>query len=95
MIFGAFGLTLGMFSAALAGGGFSLFLARSSANFAKRIQELAEDKAENKSVQTPTRNIRTQSFVLRNSLSYRNPPYSKNLGGGTPPRGASINLSWQ
>ena len=51
-------LTLGMFSAALAGGAtpfqtrplltwFSLFLVRSSANFAKKIQELAEDKAEN------------------------------------------------
>ena len=26
-------------------------------------------------------------FWLRNSLSYRNPPYSKNLGGGTPPQG--------
>ena len=47
-----------MFSAALAGGAtppqtpplltwFSLFLVRSSANFAKKIQELAEDKAEN------------------------------------------------
>ena len=47
-----------MFSAALAGGAsppqtpplltwFSSFLVRSSANFAKKIQELAEDKAEN------------------------------------------------
>ena len=47
-----------MFSPALAGGAsppqtspfltwFSLFLVRSSANFAKKIQELAEDKAEN------------------------------------------------
>ena len=55
---GASWLTLGMFLAALAGGAtlpqtpslltwFSLFLVRSSANFAKKIQELAEDKAEN------------------------------------------------
>ena len=51
MIFGGSWLTLGMLSAALAGGGFltwfSLFLVRSSTNFAKKIQELAEDKAEN------------------------------------------------
>ena len=76
MIFGASWLTLAMFSAALAGGAsppqtpplltwFSSFLVRSSANFAKKIQELAEDKAENprtcrgqsrekKSVRTPS-----------------------------------------
>ena len=58
MIFRTSWLTLGMFSAALAGGAtppqtppiltwFSLFLLRSSTNFAKKIQELAEDKAEN------------------------------------------------
>ena len=58
MIFRASWLTLAMFSAALAGGAsppqtpplltwFSSFLVRSSANFAKKIQELAEDKAEN------------------------------------------------
>ena len=58
MIFRASWLTLGMFSAALAGGatppqtppiltGFSFFLERSSANFVKKIQEPAEDKAEN------------------------------------------------
>ena len=103
MIFQASWLTLGMFSAAFAGVAtlpqtlplltwFSLFLVRSSANFAKKIQELAKDKAENNSVQTPTTNIRSQSFVLRCSLSYRNSPYSKNLGGGTPPRGASMKL---
>ena len=59
MIFRASWLTLGMFSAALAGGAtphqtpplltwFSFFLDRSSANFAKKIQEIAEDKAESK-----------------------------------------------
>ena len=58
IIFGTSWLTLGMFSAALAGGAsppqppplltwFSSFLVRSSANLAKKIQELAEDKAEN------------------------------------------------
>ena len=43
-----------------------------------------------KSVQTLTRKIRSQSLVLLISFPYSKPPYSKNLGGGTPPRGASI-----
>ena len=68
----------------------SSFLARPSANFAKRIQELADDKAENKSVQTPTRKIKSQSFVLLNSFPYRNRPYSKNVGRRSSPLGASI-----
>ena len=67
-----------------------LFLTKPSANFVKRIQELAEDKAEKKSVQTPTRNVRPRSSVLLTSLSSRNPPAPKTLGGGTPPQGASI-----
>ena len=57
MIFRNSWLTLGIFSAALAEGAtpfqnpplltwFSLFLLRFSANFAKKIQELVEDKAE-------------------------------------------------
>ena len=75
-----------MFSAALAGGAtppqtppllswFSFFLERSSANFVKKIQKLAEDKAENprtcrgqsrekKSVRTPPRKLKSQSFAL-------------------------------
>ena len=58
MIFRTSWLTLGMLSDALAGGAtpfqthplltwLSLFLLRPSATFAKEIQELAEDKAEN------------------------------------------------
>ena len=110
MIFGASWLTLAMFSAALAGGAsppqtpplltwFSSFLVRSSANFAKKIQELAEDKAENprtcrgqsrekKSVRTPSGKLKSPNFLLLNSLPCRNSPYSKRLGGGTPPQGS-------
>ena len=109
MISPASWLTLGMFSPALSGGAtppqtsplllwFLLFLVRSSANVAKKIQELAEDKAENprtcrgqsrekKSVRTPTRKLISQSFVLLNSSPYRNPPYSKNFGRRYSPPG--------
>ena len=39
------------------------------------------------SVQTPTRNIIAQSFVLINSFPYRKPPYSKNVGRRYSPQG--------
>ena len=68
--------------------------------FSQLCQETRESKSlprtmprtmpRTKSVQTPTRKIKSQSLVLLNSFPYRKPPYSKNLGGGTPPRGASI-----
>ena len=80
MIFRVSWLTLGMFSAALAGGAtppqtpplltwFSLFLVRSSANFAKKIQELAEDKAENPRTcrgQSREKKIRTDAYNKTN-----------------------------
>ena len=77
---------------------FSVFLVRSSANFAKKIQELAEDKAENpRTCRGQSReknpyerlqeNSNHQSFLLLNSLPYRNPPYSKNLGRRYSPQG--------
>ena len=109
MIFGASWLTLAMFSAALAGGAsppqtpplltwFSSFLVRSSANFAKKIQEFAEGTAENpRTCRGQSReknpyerlqeNSNHQSFLLLNSLPYRSPPYSKNLGRRYSPQG--------
>ena len=98
MIFGTSWLTLGMFSAALSCLGFRCSwlglqptLPRKSKNLPRtkpRIQEPAEDKAEKK--------IRTNAFrktqilpslVLPNSLPYRNPPYSKNVGRRYSPQG--------
>ena len=112
MIFRASWLTLGMFSAALAGGAtppqtpplltwFSLFLVRSSANFAKKIQELAEDKAENpRTCRGQSReenpyerlqeNSNLQAFFFQAPFLIATLPTPKTLGGGTPPRGASI-----
>ena len=112
MIFRASWLTLGMFSAALAGGATppqtpplltwsSLFLVRSSANFAKKIQELAEDKAENpRTCRGQSReenpyerlqeNSNLQAFFFQTPFLIATLPTPKTLGGGTPPRGASI-----
>ena len=112
MIFGASWLTLAMFSAALAGGAsppqtpplltwFSSFLVRSSANFAKKIQELAEDKAENpRTCRGQSReenpyerlqeNSNLQAFFFQTPFLIATLPTPKTLGGGTPPRGASI-----
>ena len=86
---------------------FSLFLLRSSANFAKKIQELTEEKAENPRTcrgQSRERNPyrRLQEKLNLKALFFSTPlPYRKllfiaalqtpkTLGGGTPPRGASI-----
>ena len=109
MCFRASWLTLGMCSAALAGGGyapplltwFSVFLVRSSANFAKKIQELAEDKAENpRTCRGQSReenpyerlqeNSNLQAFFFQTPFLIATLPTPKTLGGGTPPRGASI-----
>ena len=101
-----------MFSAALAGGAsppqtpplltwFSSFLVRSSANFAKKIQELAEDKAENpRTCRGQSReenpyerlqeNSNLQAFFFQTPFLIATLPTPKTLGGGTPPRGASI-----
>ena len=108
MIFRTSWLTLGMFSAALAGGAtpfqthplltwFSLFLVRSSANFAKKIQELAEDKAENPRTcrgqsreQNPYRRLQENSNLK--ALFFLTPPYSKNYGRRySPPGGLQLN----
>ena len=113
MIFRASWLTLGMFSAALAGGGcapqtpplltwFSLFLVRSSANFAKKIQELAEDKAENPRTcrgqsreQNPYERLQENSnpskLYSSKLLSLSQPSLlQKRWAAVLPPRGASI-----
>ena len=63
---------------------------RTCSQICRESKNLPRTKPRTKSAQTPTRKIKSQSFVLLNSFPYRNPPYSKNLGGGTPPRGASI-----
>ena len=98
-----------MFSAALAGGAtpaqtppiltwFSLFLVRSSANFAKKIQELAEDKAENpRTCRGQSReenpyerlqeNSNLQAFFFQTPFLIATLPTPKTLGGGTPPQG--------
>ena len=79
-------------------GGFSLFLARSSANFAKKIQELAEDKAENpRTCRGQSReenpyerlqeNSNLQAFFFQTPFLIATLPTPKTLGGGTPPQG--------
>ena len=109
MIFGGSWLTLGMFSAALAGGAtppqnpplltwFSLFLVRSSANFAKKIQELAANFAENpRTCRGQSReenpyerlqeNSNLQAFFFQTPFLIATLPTPKTLGGGTPPQG--------
>ena len=109
MSFRASWLTLGMFSAALAGEAtpfqtpplltwFSLFLVKSSTNFcqenprtcrgqSRESKNLPRTKPRTKSVQTRTRKLESQSFVLLNSFPYRKPPYSKNLGRRYSPQG--------
>ena len=80
---------------------FSSFLVRSSANFAKKIQELAEDKAENpRTCRGQSReenpyerlqeNSNLQAFFFQTPFLIATLPTPKTLGGGTPPRGASI-----
>ena len=80
---------------------FSVFLVRSSANFAKKIQELAEDKAENpRTCRGQSReenpyerlqeNSNLQAFFFQTPFLIATLPTPKTLGGGTPPRGASI-----
>ena len=80
---------------------FSLFLVKSSANFAKKIQELAEDKAENpRTCRGQSReenpyerlqeNSNLQAFFFQTPFLIARVQTPKTLGGGTPPRGASI-----
>ena len=87
-----------MFSPALFGLGFLYSwlglkptLPRKSKNLPRtkpRIQEPAEDKAEKKILTNAIRKTQIlQSFLLPNSLPYRNPPYSKNLGRRYSPQG--------
>ena len=105
-------LTLGMFSAALAGGAtppqtpsllpwFSFFLERSSANFVKksknlprtkpRIQEPAEDKAENKIRTNAFKKTQISKLCSSKLLSLSQPSLlQKRWAAVLPPRGASI-----
>ena len=53
----------------------------------RESKNLPRTKPRTKSVRTPSRKLKSQSFVLLNSFPYRKPPYSKTLGGGTPPQG--------
>ena len=80
----------------------SLFLVRSSANSTKKIQELAEDKAENpRTCRGQSReenpyerlqeNSNLQAFFFQTPFLIARVQTPKTLGGGTPPRGASIN----
>ena len=80
---------------------FSLFLVRFSANFAKKIQELAEDKAENpRTCRGQSREQNPYERLPENTnlkaLFFKSPSLTatlqtpKTLGGGTPPWGASI-----
>ena len=101
MNFRASWLTLGMFSAALAGGATDLVSVVLGQVFSQLCQEnprtcrrqsresknLPRTKPRRKSVQTPTRKIKSQSFVLLNSFPYRKPPYSKNVGRRYSPQG--------
>ena len=77
---------------------FSSFLVRSSANFAKKIQELAEDKAENpRTCRGQSReenpyerlqeNSNLQAFFFQTPFLIATLPTPKTLGGGTPPQG--------
>ena len=111
MIFSVSWLTLGMFSPALAGGATQppdptppllLFLVRSSANVAKKIQELAEGNAENPRTcrgQSREKKIRTDAYKKTNIsklcssklLSLSQPSLLQKLWAAVlPPRGASI-----
>ncbi|MEC7131641.1 MAG: hypothetical protein VXW68_07220, partial [SAR324 cluster bacterium] len=80
---------------------FSSFLVRSSANFAKKIQERAEDKSENpRTCRGQSReenpyerlqeNSNLQAFFFQTPFLIARVQTPKTLGGGTPPRGASI-----
>ena len=80
---------------------FSLLLVRSSTNFAKKIQELAKDKAENPRTsrgqsreENPyerlQENSNLQAFFFQSPFLIARVQTPKTLGGGTPPRGASI-----
>ena len=81
---------------------FSLFLVRSSANFAKKIQELAEDKAENPRTcrgqsreQNPYERLQENSnpskLCSSKLLSLSQPSLLQKLWAAVlPPRGASI-----
>ena len=101
MIFGSFLAYFGHVFACSFLPWFSSFLVRSSANFAKKIQELAEDKAENpRTCRGQSReenpyerlqeNSNLQAFFFQTPFLIATLPTPKTLGGGTPPRGASI-----
>ena len=98
MIFRTCWLTLGMFSAApdldlvfvVLGQVFSQLFQenlRTCRGQSRESKNLPRTKPRTNSVQTPTRNIIAQNFVLLNSFPYRKPPYSKNVGRRYSPQG--------
>ena len=60
---------------------------RTCNQFCRESENLPRTKPRTKSVQTPTRRMKSQSFVLHNSFPYRKPPYSKNYGRRYSPQG--------
>ena len=53
----------------------------------RESKNLPRTKPRTKSVRTPPRKLKSQSFVLLNSFPYRKPPYSKNVGRRYSPQG--------
>ena len=53
----------------------------------RESKNLPRTKPRRKSVRTPSGKLKSPSFLLPNSLPYRNPPYSKNLGRRYSPQG--------
>ena len=53
----------------------------------RESKNLPRTKPRTKSVRTPSRKLKSPSFVLLNSFPYRKPPYSKNVGRRYSPQG--------
>ena len=70
---------------------FSSFLARPSAIFAKRIRELARDKAESESVHATTKTCDITASFFQTPFKSQTSVLQK-MGGGTHPPGGGFNL---